>query len=86
MPESRAGGLPSREPGTLPREDGQEVSMWGIGRNRETGRVFIANDAGQRIDFDPEEVPHLAVGLAQECDDDDMREFVASEWGPRWVD
>lgn len=53
-----------------------------LGRNRETGLLFLADDKGGRIDFDDADVPHIAVMLAEECKDDDERSFVSESWYP----
>lgn len=55
---------------------------WAVGRNTETGLAFFANSKGQRTDFPPDCVAHIAAALSELCRDPDDRSFVADEWGP----
>lgn len=52
-----------------------------LGENKATGRLVLLDGDGQRFEFDAEYAPHIAVMLAQECDDNAERAFVRSEWG-----
>lgn len=51
-----------------------------FGHNPTTGRMVLRDDKEQRFEFDREDIPNLAVMLAQECDDNGSRAFVRSEW------
>lgn len=55
---------------------------WALIESRQTGELTFCNPAGQRFTFEPTESAHLAVVLADHCDDNDERGFVAGTWGP----
>lgn len=50
------------------------------GRRPTDGTVFIATNAGDRIDFPAAMAPHIAAMLAEFCSDNFERAHVESEW------
>lgn len=55
---------------------------WALITTNATGELTFCNPAGQRFTFDPSDVPHLAAALADHCDDNPERSFVAGRWSP----
>lgn len=55
--------------------------IWALWTNNDTGQVVLTNREGEVFHFDPAESPHIAVALAEHCDDNDERAFVRSSWG-----
>ena len=58
--------------------------LWGLFIENATGRLRLVNREGEQFAFDASEAPHIAAALAEHCDDNDERAFVAGEWGERW--
>ena len=61
-----------------------EGLLWALFVDNATGRLWLVNRDGERFSFDRSEAPHVAAALAEHCDDDEERAFVADEWGERW--
>lgn len=63
---------------------------WTLWTRQEDGKIILVNGsdprAQQRVELDPDDIPSLAVALANHCPDNDERAFVRDEWGEIWDD
>lgn len=72
-------GIPAWEE-ALPPAPVAQADSWMLGMHLPTGNIYLALNNGQRVDFSPDDVAHIAAALAEVCDNEDDRAFVVDSW------